>query len=312
MNLGLSAGLSIERETTTMIKFRHVLSTLLASASVLLLSGCHAMVLNPKGIIAVQERHVMFMALGLMFIIVIPVLIATLLIARRYRASNTKAKYDPSFSHSNMLEFLWWIVPIIIVIFLSILAWKYSHSLDPYKPLAANKNKPITVQVVALRWKWLFIYPDQDIATVNYLQFPVHTAINLYLTSDAPMNAFQIPSLGGQIYTMNGMQTKLHIRADQQGVYRGRSVSFSGNGFAGMQFPAKVTSKAAFDKWVHKVKQSHKVLSMAEYNKLEKPSENVPAIFYSQVKNNLFHDIVMRFMKPNMHNVNKSELGVHL
>jgi cytochrome o ubiquinol oxidase subunit II len=254
-------------------------------------------VFNPEGMIALKERNLMIQATLLMLIIVVPVIVLTFLLAWRYRASNEKATYKPDWDYNFTLECLWWGLPCIIIIFLSVLTWKSSHELDPFKPLDSGK-KPLTIQVVALQWKWLFIYPEQKIATVNYIQFPEKTPINFVLTGDSPMNSFWIPQLAGQVYTMNGMKTKLHLIADATGAYNGLSANLSGKGFAGMKFIARSTSEADFDAWVQEVKQSREQLNLLEYIKLAKPSENNPQASYVLAKEDLFDWIVMKFMMP--------------
>jgi len=295
------------------MKLRHIIASILGMGSALLLSGCKIAVLQPRGVIAADEKQLLIDSVCLMLVIVIPVLILTVLICRRYRASNKSAKYSPNFSHSTTLEFFWWTIPIIIIIILGVMTWKSTHSLDPYKPLNA-KGRTITIQAVALRWKWLFIYPEQGIATVNTVELPVNTKIDFLITSDAPMNSFQIPQLGGQIYAMNGMQTKLHLLATSTGDYDGRSVSFSGDGFSDMKFVAHVRSAQAFDQWVKLVKAAPKGnrLTMEKYHALVKPSENVPVQYFASVMPNLYRKIILKFMTPNRHNVDTSELGVHL
>ncbi|WP_394332134.1 ubiquinol oxidase subunit II [Piscirickettsia litoralis] len=275
---------------------------LLLLLATLSLSGCKTMLFDPHGIIAADEMKLFITALILMLIVVIPVIIATLVIARRYRASNNDAKYTPEFTHSTKLEIIWWGVPIIIIAILGVITWHSTHKLDPYRPLDVKRNgevvKPITIQAISLEWKWLFIYPDQGIATVNYVQFPVHQPVKFLITSDAPMNSFQIQQLAGQIYSMNGMQTKLHMMANKMGEYRGRSVSFSGDGFANMRFVTKVTSENDFDKWVQSVKASPNKLTTAEYKKLVVPSESNPPEYFSSVKPGLFKEVMMSFMMP--------------
>lgn len=285
------------------MKLRNLLFAGIAFVSTLLLSGCYkVVVLQPEGPVAADEKHLFLLALTLMLIIVVPVIILTFVIIRRYRASNTKAKYTPNWAHSFKLEAIWWLIPVVLIGVLAVITWTTTHHLDPYRPLDAKavgaKGKPITIQVVALRWKWLFIYPKQNIATVNYVQFPVRTPVRFLITSDAPMNSFQIQQLAGQIYAMNGMQTKMHLMADKVGDYRGRSVSFSGNGFAGMRFVARASTEADFKKWVSKVKRSGSRLTMKEYNKLVQPTENDKPHYYARVTPGLFHKVIMKFMQP--------------
>jgi len=277
-----------------------------------LLAGCKIVVLQPKGVISADEKQLMIDAVCLMLIVVIPVIILTLLIARRYRASNKKAKYTPDWCHGTLLEIGWWVIPIIIIVILAVMTWRTTHRLDPYRPIA-TKDKTMTIEAVALRWKWLFIYPQEGIATINYVAFPVNTEVQFLITADAPMNSFQIPALGGQIYAMNGMQTKLHLIATQAGVYHGRSVSFSGQQFAGMKFNAHVTSAADFENWVESVKNgNYPTLDMPSYLSLVKPSGWNKPQFFSDVEPNLFQKIIMSFDQPNKHHVNASFTGVHL
>lgn len=275
-------------------------SIILSIGLMLLLSGCDQMVvLNPKGIVGEQEKQLIIDAVLLMLIVVVPVIILTFVFAWKYRASNTKAKYDPTWHHSNTIEIICWGVPIAIITVLATITWRATHTLDPYRPLQVPE-KPITIEVVALDWKWLFIYPEQNIATVNFLQFPAGTPVDFKVTADAPMNSFMIPQLGGQIYAMAGMQTHLHLIADEVGDYAGRAVSYSGHGFSGMTFVARASTREDFDAWVKKVKQSPETLSANEYYKLVKPSYDNPPAFYSTVQNHLYDNIIMKYMMPGM------------
>ena len=285
----------------------------------LLLTGCKVVVLQPKGIIALYEKHLFIDAFLLMLIVVIPVIILTLVIARRYRASNKKATYSPHWTHSTLLEAGWWAIPIVIIAVLGTMTWRTTHQLNPYKPLSHTalgakgvKNPTITIEAVALRWKWLFIYPKQDIATVNYIEFPVNTQVKFLITADAPMNSFQIPALGGQIYAMNGMQTKLHLMATHMGSFKGRSVSFSGRGFSGMKFVAKSTTNQAFNSWVSSVKEAPATLTMGEFNRLVQPSINNKPAYYSHAEADLFQKVIASFRTPKTHRDSHSFTGVTL
>jgi len=262
-----------------------------------LLSGCDAAVLNPKGIIAHNELHLMVTAVLLMLIIVVPVIVLTLVIARRYRASNTKATYKPDWSHNNLLEFVWWIIPIAIIAVLATITWVTTHKLDPYRTLTEG-GEPMKIEVIALEWRWMFIYPEQNIATINYVQFPVDRQVQFLITGDAPMNSFMIQQLAGQIYAMTGMQTQLHLIANEVGTYKGISANFSGNGFSGMTFVANVTSDADFNKWVASVKQSNNPLDMNIYNQLAKPSEDSSKQLFSVVKDDVYHNVINKYLKP--------------
>ncbi len=262
--------------------------------------GSHNMgVFNPKGIIALAEMNLIITTTLLMLIVVIPVFVLLAVFVWRYRASNTKAKYTPDWHSNRALEIIWWTIPIIIISIIAGITWTSSHELDPYKPIVSNVP-PITIQVVALDWKWLFIYPEQNIATVNFVQFPKDTPVNFKITADAPMNSFWIPQLAGQIYAMAGMDTKLHIVSNEEGEYAGVSANYSGFGFSGMKFIAKATSKEEFDKWVKEVRQSPNALSLDEYNKLAKKSRNNEVAYYSSVAEKLYTMIIMKYMTPEM------------
>jgi len=237
----------------------------------------------------------------------------TFLFAWKYRASNTDAVYTPKWSHSTKIEIAVWAVPVLIIIALGYVTYKSTHALDPYKPLESDV-KPITIEVVALDWKWMFIYPEQGIATVNKIVFPAHTPINFKVTSDSVMNSFFIPALGGQIYAMAGMQTKLHLIANQNAEMDGISANYSGAGFTGMKFKAIATSQEDFDAWVSEVKKAPKQLEKAEYEALSKPSQNNPVELYSSVTPNLFQIIVDKYEgmnpgKPMHHEKKEHEMA---
>lgn len=255
-------------------------------------------VFNPKGIIASRERRLMIIAIILGLLVVVPVYVITVIIALKYREGNTKKrKYNPDWDHHRGLELTWWGIPTAIIVFLAVLTWTSSHALDPYKPISSSA-KPLTIQVVALDWKWLFIYPKQNIASVNYLQIPVNTPVTFDITSDAPMNSFWIPQLGGQIYAMPGMSTQLHLMASQPGSYAGSSANISGNGFAGMTFTAKAVAPADFSHWVAQVKKSSGNLSFSEYAKLVKPSQNIPPTYYASAASGLYDYTVAKYNEP--------------
>ncbi|NGX27220.1 MAG: Cytochrome bo(3) ubiquinol oxidase subunit 2 [Chlamydiae bacterium] len=284
-----------------MKKFRIVVVILLllgvAALAVLYISTHDIVVLNPKGMIGIKERHLIITASLLMLLVVIPVFVFTWFFAWRYRASNEKARHEPDWEHNNIAEFCWWGVPLIIVMILGVITWKSSHELNPFKPIVTGKA-PITIQVVALDWKWLFIYPEQGIASVNFVEFPEKTPINFEITADAPMNSFWIPQLGGQIYAMPAMRTKLHLIANETGNFRGASANISGKGFAGMTFTAKSSTQEDFDRWVQKVRQSGKSLTLSEYKQLAEPSEYNPVVLYVLQQKDLFDRIVMKYRAP--------------
>lgn len=254
-------------------------------------------VLNPTGLIALKEQDLIYIATPLMLIIVVPVLIMTFAICLRYRSSNKKAEYDPEWSHDTLAESIWWGFPCLIVLLLSIVTWVSSFHLDPYRPFR-SAVKPIPIQVVALQWKWLFIYPEQKIASVNFFQFPEGAPLNFDITSDAPMNSFWIPQLGGQIYAMPGMRTKLHLMAYEPGDYRGSSANLSGVGFSGMHFIARSGAQTDFEEWVKSVKQTSNQLDLKEYEKLALPSENNHVEVFNLTDDALFDQIIMKYMMP--------------
>jgi cytochrome o ubiquinol oxidase subunit 2 len=192
---------------------------------------------------------------------------------------------------------VWWALPSLLILVLSIVTWNSSHALDPYKRLDSVK-KPLQVQVVSLNWKWLFIYPEQNIASVNEMYVPVDTPVDIRLTSDATMNSFWIPQLAGQIYTMPGMVTQLHLMADREGAFRGQSANISGEGFAGMNFYAYAAKQPTFDKWVASVRSSHGSLDEKTYTKLVQPTQNVPVTHYASVDGAMFDAVMNKYMSP--------------
>jgi cytochrome o ubiquinol oxidase subunit II len=258
------------------------------------LSGCKLEVLDSKGVIGAAESSLIATATYAMLLVVVPVILLTLFIAWRYRASNTKATYAPKWTHSTAIEVVVWAIPAVIILYLGILTWKTTHELDPYKPLE-SQVKPINVEVVALDWKWLFIYPDLGVASVNQLAFPVGTPVNFRITSDSVMNSFFIPQLGSQIYAMAGMQTRLHLLADHAGDYAGISANYSGAGFSDMKFRALAMSNTDFDAWVKKVKTAPDALSMDVYAGVARPSEKAPVRYFSTVDPKLFNNIVAKY-----------------
>jgi cytochrome o ubiquinol oxidase subunit 2 len=263
------------------------------------LQGSDIAVLNPKGIIGLKQKELIITSTWLMLIVVIPVFLLTLFVAWRYKESNKKSKYDPNWDYSFVLESLWWAVPFVIIFFLSVIAWKSSHELDPFKPIE-NGKAPLKIQTVALQWRWLFIYPEQGIATINYVQFPEDTPLEFEITADAPMNSFWIPQLGGQIYAMPGMRSKLYLIADKLGTFRGSSANLSGKGFAQMAFEAKATSQEDFHQWVQSVKSSSKGLNLENYNQLALPTEKNSKTFYVLEEKDLYDQILMKYTMPDM------------
>jgi cytochrome o ubiquinol oxidase subunit II len=275
------------------------LIALLIVAALVIISGLlsDAAILQPRGTIARQQRDLIVWTSALSLLVVVPVFAMLFGIAWKYREGNHKARYTPDWDHNRLAEAIWWGLPCLLILGLAIITWRTSHSLDPFKPLA-SQTKPITIQVVALQWKWLFIYPEQNIATINWVQFPEDTPINFEITADAPMNSFWIPQLGGQIYAMAGMTTKLHLMASEPGDYRGSSANLSGNGFASMNFNARASSQTAFREWVNRAKQSSERLDMPTYTKLAQPTDNPPVAYFSSRQSDIYDQIINKYMLP--------------
>ncbi len=275
------------------------LRTALTLGIVHLCAGCGLVtspIIDAKGPIAIAERDLMYDAVAVMLIVIIPVFVLAFWFAWHYRASNKKARYDPTWSYSGRLDFVIWSVPVLIVIGLVVLSWNNTHRLDPYRPLASSVA-PLQVEAVAQDWKWLFIYPEQKIAVVNELVFPSGTPLSLKITSDTVMNSFFIPTLGSQIFAMAGMETRLHLLADDPGRFVGRNMQYSGSGFADQHFEAIAMSQSDFDAWVAKVGQSPEKLDADTYRALAKPSSGHPVTYYSAVEPELFDKILAKYSR---------------
>ncbi len=267
-------------------------------------------VINPEGVIALAEKHLMITAFSLMMLIVVPVIVMLITFVWHFRASNTKAKYTPNWHENTLLEIVWWFFPGVIVLALAAITWKSTHDLDPYKPIDTGA-RPLVVQVVALDWKWLFIYPEQGIASVNLLEFPKGRPLSLSITSDAPMNALWIPQLGGQVYAMAGMSSSLHLLGTTLGDYRGSSSHFSGDGFSEMKFTARVVEEQDFDQWIREVKATNSSLNYSDYEALAEPSEKNPVTLYGTAQPHLYDTILMKYMS-NVKKENKPADTMHM
>lgn len=281
--------------------FKYALVTLcllgILVASILFFSHHSVAVLEPKGMIAKKEKELILTSSLLMLIVVIPVLLLTWIFSWKYRETNQKARFTPNWEHNSLAECCWWGVPFAIIIVLAVITWKSTHDLNPFKPLP-SKKKAISIQAVALQWKWLFLYPEEGIATINFVQFPSHTPINFEITADAPMNSFWIPELSGQIYAMPAMRTTLHLIADENGTFRGGSSNLSGKGFSGMVFTAQATEDSLFQEWVEKVKQIGTPLSLRTYANLISPSSYDPVRYYRLETPDLFDQILSKYLSP--------------
>ena len=232
-----------------------------------MLAACAPGVLDPAGPVAAGERTILINSVAIMLSIIVPVIVLTLAFAWWFRAGNTSARYRPEFTYSGRLELLVWSIPLLAVIFLAGIAWIGSHTLEPSRPIA-SRQRAVPVQVIALNWKWLFIYPEQGIATVNRLVVPVGTPVSFRITSATVMNSFFVPRLGSQIYAMSGMDARLNLRADRPGRFRGMSAHYSGEGFSDMTFIVHAVPPAAFAGWVASTKANGPVLDDGNYARL--------------------------------------------
>jgi len=272
------------------------------------LSGCDWVVLNPSGDVARQQGDLVIVATLLMLLIVVPVMATVVLFAWRYRATNTEAKYDPDWNHSTQLELLIWAAPLMIIIALGAITWVGTHMLDPYRAISridsqtplVSDEKPVDVEVVSMDWKWLFIYPEQNIATVNELVVPAGRPLRFRLTSSTVMNTFYVPALAGMIYTMPGMETKLHAVFNNEGTFKGISAHYSGAGFSHMHFATRAVSDQQFAQWVDSVKagKNDGTLSRDAYLQLDKPSIAEPVHHYAAVAPDLFNAVVDLCVQP--------------
>jgi cytochrome o ubiquinol oxidase subunit 2 len=261
------------------------------------LAGCSGGVLDPRGPVGGANALILFDAVVIMCVIVVPTILALLWCAWWFRAGNTRAQFRPDFVYSGRIELLVWSIPLLVIMFLGGVTWVGSHDLDPYKPLAGT-TKPLEVQVVSLDWKWLFIYPDQGIASVNEVAVPVGTAIHFSITSGSVMNQFFVPQLGSMIAAMNGMETQLHLQADHPGDYYGESAQYSGDGFSGMHFLLRAMPQEDFDRWVTTAKASGPTLDRAAYGELAQQSLDVKPFSYRGIDPSIFHAVATQEIAP--------------
>ena len=267
----------------------HVARFAILSAA-FLLCGCSGSIFDPHGPIGAANSKILLDALAIMLVIVVPTIVGLLVFAWWFRESNTRARYRPDFVYSGRIELIVWAIPLLVILFLGGVIWIGAHQLDPYEPLSSDK-KSMEVQVVSLDWKWLFIYPDQRIASVNELVIPAATPVHFSLTSASVMNAFFVPQLGSMIATMNGMVTQLHLQADEPGEFLGESTQYSGDGFSDMRFAVRAVSQDEFARWIASAQQSGPVLDRAAYEALAQQSQNVQPSTFRSVEPNLFDAI---------------------
>jgi len=302
--LASNIGLGMEMVARMRKVFSRWAKLLLISMGCLLLlslAGCKANLLgmlNPKGLITYEERKLFFNTLALMLIVVLPVIVMSFTFVYHYQVSHRIKDYKPNWSHSFFLESLWWGIPCAIIVVLAVLTWFRTHKLDPYNRISAqSQTDPLLVQVIALPWKWLFIYPKQDIATINYLAIPVDQEVEYWITTDnVPMSAFFIPQLGSQIYTMAGMRTRLHLLANETGTYEGLNTQFNGEGFSDMHFAVQVLDSATLEHWFSDIKKSPNHLTEAAYGELLNPSIGNEPQFFSGIASDLFQKVIDTYM----------------
>ncbi|MDQ0063873.1 ubiquinol oxidase subunit II [Paenibacillus harenae] len=278
--------------------FIRMLTPVLLLLMAVTLSGCgeQFIVLDPKGPIGESQKDLIYLSTILCAVIIVPVLILTAIIVWRYRdKKGSTAKYRPNWEHSTKLEIIWWGIPIVIIIALATVTVKYTHALEPSKPIASEKEA-ITIQVTSLDWKWLFKYPDENIATVNYVKIPEDVPVRFQLTSDTAMNSFWIPQLGGQLYSMSGMAMTLFLQADEQGSYFGSGANFNGKDFAQMTFTVDATTEQDYNAWVQEVKNSAPALTMEGFEKLTEPGTSDKQLF-SSFPEGLFDKIVTQYVE---------------
>jgi len=273
-----------------------------------LLHGYNVALFNPKGAIAHEQHSLTMLVVAIMLVIAIPAVFLVYFMAWKYREANRTVKRNPNAGHGTLLNASMWLVPLAFMVVLASIMWPATHRLAPQNQIAADA-KPLTIQVIALRWKWLFIYPEQKIATVNYVQLPVGTPVTFELTADeAPMSSFWIPNLGGMLYAMTGHVNQLNLVADTIGDYPGSSAEINGAGFAGMKFTASATSKDDFDLWAKNMHQQSGVLGTAEYDTLRAASENNPPAFYAVEDSSLYDTVLMKYMGAHQHTAAESQM----
>lgn len=260
-----------------------------------LVYGRDVPVLMPKGDIAKQQLDLMTFTVLLSAVVVIPVFTLLGVFAWKYREGNTKARYEPEWKENNRLEALWWGIPIAIIAVLSVVTWVTSHSLDPYRPIESDKQ-PLLVQVVALQWKWLFIYPEQGLATVNDLTIPVDRPVTFRLSADAPMSAFWVPALGSQIYSMNAMTSQLNLIADEPGTFTGYNTNINGSGYAQMKFDVNAVNDKTFDIWVEGRSKSDDVLSQTRLEELTEPGVPDTALYLRLEDKDIYDSVIAKYM----------------
>jgi cytochrome o ubiquinol oxidase subunit 2 len=277
------------------IAFFLLLTIVGASLFLVFLNKSGIAIFTPKGVIAKEQYDLLKIATLMMLIVVVPVFLLTFFIVWKYRKDNKNAEYAPDWDNSHIAESIWWGVPFVIILIIGVITTVSCYKLDPFRPIASSE-KPTNIQAVALEWKWLFIYPEEGIATLNYIEFPVNVPIQFDVTADGPMNSLWIPQLGSQVYAMAGMDAKLNLMATEEGVFQGKSVNFSGYGFSGMTFEAKSTTKEDYKAWIQEIKKSSSTLTKQEYEALLIRSSYVKPQTYVLKDKDLYNQIIKKFM----------------
>ncbi|GAC1391401.1 MAG: ubiquinol oxidase subunit II [Candidatus Saccharimonadales bacterium] len=263
-----------------------------------LVKGKNFALFNPKGLIAHEQHSLLVFYVTVLLVIAFSALFLLFFTAWKYRETNTKVVHSPESGHSKNLVVGMWIGPTVIMLVLASIMWTATHKLAPQKKLESD-TKTLRIQVISMRWKWLFMYPDQKIATVNFVQLPVNTPVQFELTADeAPMSSFWIPNLGGQLYSMTSHVNRLNLMADTMGDFPGSSAEINGAGFSGMKFTTRVTSRDNFDNWVQDIKSNQDALYPSTYQKVLQPSENNPVAFYSSYESDLYDKVITKYRGP--------------
>lgn len=261
----------------------------------ILINGKNIALFNPKGLVAKEQLDLLLFTSAILILVAVPTVLIIYYMAWKYRESNEKAVHDPKVRRGKFFEMTIWGIPSVVVVVLLLAMYPATHRLEPRKIIASDKD-PITIQVVSMRWKWLFLYPEQHIASVNFVQIPEDTPVIFELTADeAPMSSFWIPNLGGQLYSMPGHLNKLNLLAEEVGNYPGSSAEINGAGFAGMKFTARVSTEDEFARWVDATKQSTETLDTEAYEKLVRPSENNPSALYANYQDGLYDSILAKY-----------------
>ncbi|WP_345114365.1 ubiquinol oxidase subunit II [Bartonella jaculi] len=277
----------------------------------LIMSGCKIDVLQPSGYVARQQLILIVVCVLVMLCVVIPVMVSVVFLAIKYRASNAAQEYLPDWGHSNKIEATMWGIPIVIVMVLGSLTAYYTYHLEPTNPLpveVVGEEKPLQVNAIALDWKWLFIYPEYNIASINEIYAPEGRQVLLQLTSESSVNAFWVPKLGTVLYAMPQMNAKLHLVAEEQGVFKGSSANYSGDGFAGMRFQWHSVSPQDFESWISKVRANGQVLNRASYRQLSvaprmgdiaAKEKDAEIRYFAPVEKRLYYRVVNRCVDEN-------------